>query len=116
MLRNTGEGDGNPLQYSCLENPVDRGAWWAKVQRVGHDLATKPPLRNRTVESYGSSIFRTTYWRYISIIYLLETYLLGNYLFFYFLRNFHTVFSVACLVHHSVTRTTEKSWHFLSAQ
>ena len=26
-----GEGDGNPLQYSCLENPVDSGAWWAAV-------------------------------------------------------------------------------------
>ena len=30
----TGEGNGNPLQYSCLENPVDRGAWWAAVHRV----------------------------------------------------------------------------------
>ena len=29
-----GEGDGTPLQYSCLENPMDRGAWWAAVQRV----------------------------------------------------------------------------------
>ena len=29
-----GEGHGNPLQYSCLENPVDRGAWWATVHRV----------------------------------------------------------------------------------
>ena len=29
-----GEGDGNPLQYSCLENPMDRGAWRATVQRV----------------------------------------------------------------------------------
>ena len=28
---NIGEGDGTPLQYSCLENPVDRGAWWAAV-------------------------------------------------------------------------------------
>ena len=28
------EGNGNPLQYSCLENPVDRGAWWAAVHRV----------------------------------------------------------------------------------
>ena len=26
-----GEGNGNPLQYSCLENPMDRGAWWATV-------------------------------------------------------------------------------------
>ena len=29
-----GEGDGNPLQYSCLENPMDRGAWWAAVLGV----------------------------------------------------------------------------------
>ena len=36
-----GEGNGYPLQYSCLENSMDRGAWWATVhdglQRVGHD-------------------------------------------------------------------------------
>ena len=38
--RSPGEGNGNPLQYSCLENPMDRGAWQATVhglQRVGHD-------------------------------------------------------------------------------
>ena len=29
-----GEGNGNQLQYSCLENPVDEGAWWAAVHRV----------------------------------------------------------------------------------
>ena len=29
-----GEGNGNLLQYSCLENPVDGGAWWAAVHRV----------------------------------------------------------------------------------
>ena len=32
--RSPGEGNGNPLQYSCLENPMDRGAWWATVHRV----------------------------------------------------------------------------------
>ena len=32
--RSLGEGNGNPLQYSCLENPPDRGAWWATVQGV----------------------------------------------------------------------------------
>ena len=32
--RRSGEGNGNPLQHSCLENPVDRGAWWAAVHRV----------------------------------------------------------------------------------
>ena len=37
--RSPGEGNGNPLQYSCLENPMDGGAWRATVhglQRVGH--------------------------------------------------------------------------------
>ena len=29
-----GEGNGNPLQYSCLENPLDGGAWWAAVHGV----------------------------------------------------------------------------------
>ena len=32
--RSPGEGDGNPLQYSCLENSVDRRAWWDMVPRV----------------------------------------------------------------------------------
>ena len=44
--RSPGEGKSNPLQYSCLGNPVDRGAWWAAVHgaaRVGHNLVTKPP-------------------------------------------------------------------------
>ena len=30
-----GEGNGNPLQYSCLENPMDREAWWATVHGIG---------------------------------------------------------------------------------
>ena len=44
--RSPGEGNGNPLQYSCLKNSMDRGAWWAtvhEVTRVRHDLATKSP-------------------------------------------------------------------------
>ena len=32
--RSPGEGNGNPLQYSCLENPMDRGVWWAPVHGV----------------------------------------------------------------------------------
>ena len=42
--RSPGEGNGYPLLYSCLENPMDRGAWWVTVHRfarVSHDLATK---------------------------------------------------------------------------
>ena len=32
--RAPGEGNGNPLQYSCLGNPIDKGAWWATVHGV----------------------------------------------------------------------------------
>ena len=32
--RSSGEGNGNPLQYSCLEKSMDRGAWWATVHGV----------------------------------------------------------------------------------
>jgi len=48
--RSPGEGNGNPLWYSCLENPMDRGAWQATVHgvaRVRHDLATKERERDK---------------------------------------------------------------------
>jgi len=38
--RSPGEGNGNPLQYSCLENTMARGAWWLQsmgLRRAGHD-------------------------------------------------------------------------------
>ena len=35
-----GEGNGNPLQYSCLENPMDRGAWWITVRRGAKESDT----------------------------------------------------------------------------
>ena len=44
--KSCGEGNGNPFQYPCLENPMDRGAWQTTVHgvsRVRHNTATKPP-------------------------------------------------------------------------
>ena len=38
MGRSPGGGHGNPLQYSCLANPIDRGAWWATVRRFANKL------------------------------------------------------------------------------
>ena len=40
--RSPGGGHGNPFQYPCLENLMDRGAWSMGLQKVGHDLAAKP--------------------------------------------------------------------------
>ena len=49
-------GNGNSLQYSCLENPMDRGAWQATVHgiaKVVHNLVTKPPLWTKQNPSAG---------------------------------------------------------------
>ena len=43
------EGNGNPLQYSCLENSIDRGAWWATVH-----AATKSQTKLSTTTFLGS--------------------------------------------------------------
>ena len=43
--RSRGRGNGKPLQYSCLENPMDRGTWWATVHRVDmteHTISLTP--------------------------------------------------------------------------
>ena len=51
----SGEENGNPLQYSCLGNPKDRGAWWATVHgvvRVGHDLVTQLQLLQLSLINY----------------------------------------------------------------
>ena len=39
--RSPGEGNGNPPQYSCLENPIERGAWWATVHGVAESDKTE---------------------------------------------------------------------------
>ena len=62
--RSPGGGNGSPLQYSCLRNPMDRGAWQAIVlgiPRVGHDLATE-----------HSSTIPHGYHNFISLIYLIQ--------------------------------------------
>ena len=47
--RSPGEGNGNPLQYSCLENPMDREAWWATVHGVAKESDMTYRLNNREV-------------------------------------------------------------------
>ena len=55
--RSHGEGKMYPLQYSYLDSPMDRGAWWTTVHgvtRVRHDLATKPPPPPPFIEYQGA--------------------------------------------------------------
>ena len=50
--RSPGEGNGNPLQYSCLENPMDRGAWWATVHGVAKSQTRlKCPLMDKWINN-----------------------------------------------------------------
>ena len=64
MYACTGEGNGDPLQYSCLENPRDRGAWWAAIygaNRVGHewtDLAATAAEEFVFGTSFGAAMFK----------------------------------------------------------
>jgi len=58
--RSPGEGNGSPLQYSYLENTMDRGAWQAAVHgiaRVGCDLVTREREREKIPTSYGEKVF-----------------------------------------------------------
>ena len=52
-----GEGNGNPLQCSCLENPRDGGAWWAAVSRVAQ---SQTQLKQLSSSSSSSNIFLVT--------------------------------------------------------
>ena len=47
--RSPGGGRGNPLQYSCLENPTDGGTWWATVRRVAESDTTEATLAQQSL-------------------------------------------------------------------
>ena len=49
--RSPGSGHDNPLEYSCLENPVDRGAWWATVHGI-----TKSQMRLKRLSTGGRQL------------------------------------------------------------
>ena len=62
--RSPGAGNGKPLQYPCLENPMDKGAWWAAIHgitRVGHDLVTSPPPPKRNHSTCGPDFAVSSY-------------------------------------------------------
>ena len=66
--RSPGEGNGSPLQYSCLENPMDRGAWWAPVHGVMKSWTRLKQLRtdrwNNTYTHYTYMICNISHVMY----------------------------------------------------
>ena len=77
--RYPGEGNGNPLQYSCLENPMDGGAWWAAVKNVSIIQCV----------NYTTKLYRLP----ISVFFFFNCY---NYLFFNLFIWLWVVLVVAC--------------------
>ena len=65
-----GEGNGNPLQCSCLENPRDRGAWWAAVYGVAQGRARLKQLSSSSSSSalmYSSPLLPASFLKLIEI-------------------------------------------------
>ena len=60
-----GGGHGNPLQYSCLVNPMDRGAWWATVHRVA-----KSWTQLKRVSTHAETFMQTKYLVDTSLLHL----------------------------------------------
>ena len=56
--RSPGEGNGNPLQYSCLENPMDGGAWWATVHGVAKSQTQLSNFTFTFTMIHGAHIFQ----------------------------------------------------------
>ena len=71
--RSPGGGHNNPLQYSCLENPMVRGAWWAAVHRVTHSRTQLKPTRNEarplqtSAERCSHSHLNSPGWQKVSV-------------------------------------------------
>ena len=57
LARSPGERKGSPLQYSCLGNPVDRGAWWAVI----HGITKKPNTSQRISNNIGINKSQSSY-------------------------------------------------------
>ena len=58
-----GEGNGNALQYSCLEGPMDQGAWWAALHGVAQSLALLKRLSRHALEKEMATHSRILAWR-----------------------------------------------------
>ena len=110
LRRSPGEGNGNPLQYSCLRNPLDRGAWWAIIQKVTNsqeDWGTKHTFSAKTIFSWLLYLCNM-FWnqRPPALLFFLRLFCLFGVLWdsvltvgwiFYIWKNFHWDFNRNCI-------------------
>ena len=109
--RSPGKGNGNPLQYSCLKKPIDKGGWQATwgYKRVGHDLVTKQQQRtgllsalaimNNAARNICVQVFVCIY-DLNSLGYIFRSWISGSYDISNFLRNcqFSFFFWSGCII------------------
>ena len=65
--RSPEEGNGNPLQYYCLGNPKDRGAWWATVHGVARNQTTEPPHTHTHTHTHTETEEVASMVKYINV-------------------------------------------------
>ena len=71
LVRSSAKGNCNPFQYSCLENPKDRGIWWATVHgltRFGQNLVTNPPPLPLSTKNLISQATFSLYYKWKHLI------------------------------------------------
>ena len=76
-----GEGNGNPLQYSCLENPMDGGTWWATVHRVAKSRTRLSDFTSTVMSVFSWSIHPLTDIWFVSAFWLLWRILLWTFIY-----------------------------------
>ena len=68
--RSPGGGHGNPLQYSCLENPMNRGAWWAAVYKITKNQTQLKQLSMQHVQCHIYFLCFLFLWYQFSVLFL----------------------------------------------
>ena len=96
--RSFGGGHGNPLQYSCLESPMDRGAWWAIVHRVAKSRTRLKQLSThiRGLWTHGRQSFES--YQVQSLIYCIELYKIADMRVCLTYKNLHMVQSTRSIL------------------